>query len=217
LGAYAEAERYYLQALAIQRETGARQHEAKTLGNLACLALNRGDDEKARQYARDGLHMAQEIDERSLQATMWMHLGDALRLQERLDEAVGAYRRSLALRRELGQANLATEPLAGLARVCLALGNLEEAYAHVEEILNHLESGGTLHGVISPFRVHLTCHQVLAVNKDFRAEKVLNTAHTLLQERAAKIADETLRHSFLENVAAHRKLVQAFERVRESE
>jgi predicted ATPase/DNA-binding SARP family transcriptional activator len=217
LGAYAEAERYYLQALAIQRETGARQHEAKTLGNLACLALNRGDDEKARQYARDGLHMAQEIDERSLQATMWMHLGDALRLQERLDEAVGAYRRSLALRRELGQANLATEPLAGLARVCLKVGDLAEGQAHVEEILNHLESGGTLHGVISPFRVHLTCHQVLAVSKDFRAEKVLNTAHTLLQERAAKIADETLRHSFLENVAAHRELVQEFERMRDGE
>ena len=217
LGAYAEAERYYLQALTLQRETGARQHEAKTLGNLACLAQNRGDGEKAQQYARDGLHMAQEIDERSLQATMWTHLGDALAPQKRLEEATGAYRRSLALRRELGQANLAMEALAGLARVCLALGNLEEAYAHVEEILNHLESGGTLHGVISPFRVHLTCHQVLAVNKDFRAEKVLSTAHTLLQERAAKIADETLRHSFLENVAAHRKLVQAFERVRESE
>ena len=101
--------------------------------------------------------------------------------------------------------------------MCLALGDLEEAHAQVEEILNHLESGGTLDGVISPFGIYLTCHQVLAVNKDPRAENVLSTAHTLLQERAAKIADETLRHSFLENVAAHRKLAQAFERVREAE
>ena len=41
-------------------------------------------------------------------------------------------------------------------------------------------------------------------------------AHELLQEQAAKIAGEKMRHSFLENVAAHRELVQAFAQARET-
>lgn len=38
----------------------------------------------------------------------------------------------------------------------------------------------------------------------------LSTAHDLLQERAAKITDEEMRRSFLENVAAHREIVSEF-------
>jgi ADP-ribose pyrophosphatase YjhB (NUDIX family) len=57
----------------------------------------------------------------------------------------------------------------------------------------------------------LTCYRVLGADQDPRAEELLKTAHGLLQEQAAKITDEQLRHSFLENVATHRELVQAFE------
>jgi hypothetical protein len=38
----------------------------------------------------------------------------------------------------------------------------------------------------------------------------VSQAHRLLQERAAKISDERLRHSFLENVAANRKIMGEF-------
>jgi hypothetical protein len=37
---------------------------------------------------------------------------------------------------------------------------------------------------------------------------VLETAHRLLQARAAKIEDERLRRSFLEQVPAHREITQ---------
>jgi hypothetical protein len=45
-----------------------------------------------------------------------------------------------------------------------------------------------------------------------RAQDILETAHSLLQERAAKISDEEERRSFLENVAAHREIVVEYER-----
>jgi hypothetical protein len=101
------------------------------------------------------------------------------------------------------------ESLAGLARVSLAQGNQAQAQAYVEEILSHLESY-TLAGIYEPFRVRLTCYRVLRANQDPRAEAVLNTAYHLLQEQAAKIADEELRRSFLENVAAHREILSEF-------
>ena len=63
-------------------------------------------------------------------------------------------------------------------------------------------------GSTMPLRIYLTCYQVLQANDDPRADRVLITAYDLLQERAAKIDDELLRRSYLENVAAHREIVE---------
>ena len=57
---------------------------------------------------------------------------------------------------------------------------------------------------------YLTCYHVLRANQDARAEVVLREAHDLLQESAAKIGDEEMRRSFLENVAAHHEIVLAW-------
>jgi predicted ATPase/Tfp pilus assembly protein PilF len=217
LGAYAEAERRYRQALAIHQEVGARQNEAWTLGNLGLLAHYCGDEALALHNARQALKMAEEIGHQTMQAAMWMKVGHALAGLERLEEATMAYGESVALRRALDEGNMATEPLAGLARVCLARGDPGQAQSYVEDILSHLGSGGTLDGTISPFQVYLTSYHVLDANQDLRAWEILAEGYQLLQGRAAKITDEKLRHSFLENVAAHRELVQAFERMREAQ
>jgi hypothetical protein len=50
---------------------------------------------------------------------------------------------------------------------------------------------------------------VLLGAKDARAPEVLASAVNALASRAEKIADETLRRSFLENVRAHRELTLA--------
>ena len=42
-----------------------------------------------------------------------------------------------------------------------------------------------------------------------RATQVLQTAHRMLLERAERIRDAELRRSFLEDVGAHRAIVQA--------
>jgi hypothetical protein len=78
--------------------------------------------------------------------------------------------------------------------------------------MSHLETG-SLDGTYEPMRVYLTCYRVLEASKDPRAAEVLATAHSLLQERAAKIEDEEMRRSFLENVPAHRELVEVWENV----
>jgi hypothetical protein len=98
------------------------------------------------------------------------------------------------------------DTLTGLAHLHLVQGNLAEAGAHVEEILGYLDAGHTLEGTAEPFRIYLTCYRVLQANTDPRAPGVLLSAHNALQERAAKISDEELRRSYLENVAAHREL-----------
>jgi hypothetical protein len=76
--------------------------------------------------------------------------------------------------------------------------------------LEHLETR-SLDGAEDSFSVYLTCCQVLEANGDPRAREILGTAYRLLQERAAKIHDQDLRRSFLENVTAHREIIQAWE------
>ena len=217
LGAYAESEAHLQQALDINREIGARQREALVLAYLGLLSHYLGEDETAQEYSQQALELAQEVGDRPRQGMAWMMLGHALLGLGRLEDAAEAYHNSVALRRELDQPNLAMESLAGLARVALAQGDPMQAQAHVEEILSHLEtgapstgSGHALDGATAPFQIYLTCCRVLKANHAPRAQEILATACGLLQERAAKITDEEMRRSFLENVAAHREIVSYY-------
>jgi len=206
LGDYARAKAYFEEALLICREIGFRGMEGLALVNLGLLFHYLGDDEAAREYSQQAVRVTQDIGERHIQAYALTFLGHALAGLGRLEEAAGAYQQALALRRELNQPNLATEPLAGLARVSLAQGDLPWAQARVEEILDYL-AGHTLDGAEEPFLVYLTCYRILRASEDPRAQKVLATACCLLQDQANRIGDEKLRRSFLENVAAHREIL----------
>ena len=216
-GDYAGAKAYYEQALLICREIDDRRGEGIALGNLGNISHHLDDDQASREYSQQALLIAQDLGNRPRQGNALTYLGHALAGLGHLTEAADAYRQALALRRELGEHNLTMESLAGLARVSLAQGDLTQAQAHIEGILGHLQSrtpstgsGHGLDGTKEPFLVYLTCYRVLRANQDPRAGDVLTTAHHLLQERAARISDEELRRSFLENVVAHREIVSEF-------
>lgn len=205
-GDYAGAKAYFEQSLLIYREIGDGQGEGEVLAYLGLLSHHLGDDEAAREYSQQALRIAQDLNNRRVQGYASTNLGHALAGLGHLGKAADAYRQALALRHELGQPNLVMETLAGLARVSVAQGDLAEAQAQVEEILGHLETN-TLDGTEEPFQVYLTCYRILSAHQDPRAQAILNTAHSLLQERAAKISDEEMRRSFLEKVAAHRGIL----------
>jgi hypothetical protein len=81
----------------------------------------------------------------------------------------------------------------------------------VEEILRYAERTDNFQDTyVDAFPAYLACYHVLQANQDLRAPRVLETAYTLLQRQAARITTETMRRSFLENVAVHRALVQAW-------
>ncbi len=206
-GDYAQAQAQYGASLQIAREIGDRQAESIALACLGLLSHHLSDGEAAQRHARQALRIAREIGERRVQAYALTRLGHALLQLERPAEAAEAYRQAAAIRGELRQQDLAVESLAGLARAHLAAGDIAQALATVEGILGQLQSGALL-GADEPLRIHLTCYRVLRVAADPRAPAVLAAAHRLLQELAARIDDEALRHSFLHNVAAHRELLE---------
>lgn len=205
-GDYDGARKRFERALSILRELGD-PGEGRVLSDLGRLHRLLGDAEKATACGEKALSLAQDAIFPEDEAIAWTHLGHALAALEQVAEAAHAYRRALDLRRAMDQPHLATEPLAGLARLALAQGDLAQAQGRVGEILAHLESG-TVCGTDEPLQVYLTCYRVLRAARDPRASEILATAYQLLQKRAATIEENALRRSFLENVAAHREIAE---------
>jgi predicted ATPase/DNA-binding SARP family transcriptional activator len=208
-GDFSTADEHYQQALQLWQTIGARFYEGVTLAELALLCHLTGHNEAAYDYGQQAEQMGQKVGSPEIHASALTHLGHAQVELGFLSEAADSYRQALTLYQEMKQLHFAYEVLAGLSRVALVQGNPEQAQAFVAELLSQLEIEH-LYGAREPFRVYLTSYLVLQAGHDPRAEDVLATAYRLLQERAAEIIDERLRHFYLENVPAHREIVRMF-------
>jgi predicted ATPase len=209
-GDYDQARAYLEESLPLCRDFGERWVQSKILVALGLVCHFEGEDETARGYAQRALENGPAPYHLG-QGQSSLVLGHALAGLRDGAGAIATYRQALDRYRQSGFLNNPMEALAGLARVALAQGDKLQALEHVEAILHHLRAH-TLDGTFEPFRVYLTCYRVLKANEDTRAEEELRTAYQLLQERAAGIEDDRLRHSFLEKVPSHRELVQEAER-----
>ena len=70
------------------------------------------------------------------------------------------------------------EPLAGLARLALARGDVGAATAIIGEVVAHFDAGGSVDGTEDPLWIHLTCHQVLAAARLAACRRVPRAART---------------------------------------
>ncbi len=211
-GDYDSAQRYYEQALHLHREIGDRRGESDMLAQLGLVLHLLGDNVQAYECSHEALRIAEEMGNQPFQARALTFLGHAAADLQRWEEAVAAYQRALDLRRMLNQPPLALEPLAGLARIALAQGDLEHAHMYCTDILAQLATG-TLDGMFEPLRVYLTCYQVLHVTDDPRADEVLRTASRVLHAWAGTISDPQGRFAFLNHVAAHREIEDAYAKI----
>ncbi|MGB0385339.1 MAG: tetratricopeptide repeat protein [Ardenticatenaceae bacterium] len=216
LGEYEIARTYQQQALTISQEIGDREGESFAFCNLALLDYHLGDYERARNDCQQALALHDEIGDRSGEGYTLTYLAYTLADSGELQSATEAYQKAIQVRRELGEDKLVIDDLAGLARVAMREGNNKRAYTYVEEILAWIESHGT-EGIEYPLQVYLTCYQVLHATSEgdsdalARADTILTTAHTMLQEQAAKIKDDALRGQFLQNVPFNREIIEAWE------
>lgn len=205
-GQLASARVAYEQAVTLSQQIGNSYGETLSLSCLGLLHHQMGDDGQSEAYCRQSLLRALSSGARAESGFALTILGHALAGQREWAESAAAYQQALTIRRELGQPNLATEPLAGLARVEMGRGMVAAALPYVEEILAHLEHN-TLAGTDEPYRVYLTCYQVLQANHHPRAPELLQTGYRLLCEQANRLTDPNRRQALLHNVPAHRELL----------
>ena len=209
-GVYDKGRASYEQALERYREIGDRQGEVWVLPLLSRLLDKVGSLEQATTHGQEALRLSQELGVRQSEAAAWTALARLHKSKGELQEAIDAYQRGLEIHRELGADNMVVEDLAGLAGLALAQGRPAQAGDLVEEVLSYAEQQPIVGTSGDRFEIYLTCYQVLRALEDARAGEVLGTAHRLLEEQASRISDRALRRSYLENVPAHRAIVQEF-------
>ncbi|HEU4322872.1 MAG TPA: AAA family ATPase, partial [Roseiflexaceae bacterium] len=205
VGAYDQARADQEEALAGARLFRARRSEAPMQATLALILHHQGDHEGAIACARQSLEIGQAFGNRVDRPLALLALGHSQAALGRWGAAAAAYEEALETLRALGQTHLLAEPRAGLARVALALGELDRASALATEIMASAGQG-PLDATSEPILVYLTCYEALAASNDPHAPEVLGHAHALLQRFASTLPDPAARQRFLTAIAAHRRV-----------
>lgn len=205
LGDYATALVNLEQALVISREIEDRQGEADILTSLGMISLEHGAYQEARLLCQQGLAITLEIGAPREQGYARFYLGCILEQMGKIEEAEQEYQVCLELRRK-DQAGQWVDPLCGMARGKLARGDLENATSFALRAFSIVEECRG-EGLVDPALAYLTCYQVLRFAQPLLAQRALQDGRDFLLRIAARIQNEPLRRSFLENVRANRQLL----------
>jgi tetratricopeptide (TPR) repeat protein len=192
--------------LQLCRDVGASLICAHFLVELAEVANARGDSVAALAFVSESLALARGLSHPELEAWLLVIQGDAQSALGRLSDAADSYHHALGMYRERGRAKVPLEPFAGLARVAVALGDIEEGLTHVTRIEAEIDAGDDLNGAPG---LLWACYSVLAAARAPRANEVLVRSHALLAERA-QLLDEADRATFLGKVPSHRAIMTAW-------
>ena len=209
LGNYDAAFDLYETGRRLAAEIGQRISESYLLCNMAQIAFLRGDAEGSIKLGHESSELVERLKDRDLQAVLLGLRAHAYAALNAWDEAAACYRESASIFREIGRPTMPPEPLAGLARVALARGDLVAAQATIAEVIAHFDAGGSVDGTEDPLWIYLTCHDVLRAAGEPRAHEFLRLAHGQLMDRAALLG-EAERAPFLANVPSHRAIVAAW-------
>ena len=130
-----EAEAYYDAAIAIFRDTGHDYGLAIALMNVALLAFDRNDLDKAERHIGEAADAASRTGIADVLGHVERLRGDLARRRERPDDAVRHYLDALALKRSLGNRYDIADVQDALAIVYLRQGRIAEARAAARETL----------------------------------------------------------------------------------
>lgn len=209
LGSYDDAHTCYQQARTIRATIGDRAGMLRLFGLLGFLSFAQRTYEQALDMIEQALQPYRagddESDPREAAAAL-KYLGH-VESDLRMAHAPATYQQARALLVANDLHAQIVEVDAALARLALQQDNTTQALQHVEAALQVIAQNPELVGTDEPFRVYLNCYETLWALDDPRARAVLQQGYTLLQQRAERIDDPVLRHSYLHTVFHHRVLL----------
>lgn len=182
-------------------------NRTRFLADCVLTSYTLGEYETAGQYGQEGLVLAQRIDLPSFTARLWARLGDVRVQQGQGETAVSFYRHAITQFEAIGEKHLAQEPRAALAELFLRQQEPAKAQLLAQEVLCFLQHD-VLDGTFAPLRAYLSLVRILSACGDERTQLVLQTAREQLHAQAMRIADETLRMLFMEQIPAHQEILQ---------
>ena len=122
-----DARTYWEQSLALSRELGDAHVQARSLNNLAGLAVDRGADVEALSMYQEALEVARRSGDSGSIALILNRLARLAQRAREYDRATDFYRDALTLYGDLNWKSMIPESLEGLAVVSEAQGNVSRA------------------------------------------------------------------------------------------
>ncbi len=148
VGEYDAAERLEQLSLERSRERGDESGEAKSLGSLGNIALDRGEFDAAEQYHERSLSIKQEIGDRSGEANSLGSLGNIARNRGEFDAAEQYHERSLSIFEEIGDRSSEAKSLGSLGNIARNRGEFETAKKRYQSALEIFAELGQVREVI---------------------------------------------------------------------
>ncbi len=212
VGELPEARACFEKSLQLSQEIGDDAGQAYCLGNLALVVREQEDMEEAGRLLKKGLDLAREQGDKHLEALFLSHQGTVHLLKREYGQAIAYADAALATRRGLGLHLWTTADLTTLASAYQSRGEMETALRHVHQVLSILDGCGG-EGPEFPQHDYFVCYQVLSsAGEEQAAHRALQSAYDLVMVQADKIADPSLRRSFLERVRFNRQILEAYGR-----
>jgi predicted ATPase len=214
LGDLQRAYKYHQQAFSISQSINDRLGESLASTNLALVLNDLGEYESGQQYAELAVSIDQEIGDKHGQGYSLTAKALILEGLQQFDKAEATHKKAFELRRDIGQDAPAVDNLAGLARLHLQQGKVEQALNFATEIAEWLEKNGT-EGIEFPLWAYDVCIEVYtAVGNSKKAAQLLTTAYHLLIDKSQQISDVALRQQFLNAVPVHHILIEKYQTYR---
>lgn len=211
LGNYALCRELHERALAISRLHNDLEGQSVSLDTIGLTYQFEGDLQTAREKFEAALAIGKELNNVDLQAYAATHLGLALTDSEEIEQASVHLYEAMGLRQDVQAGPVAIDTQAALAWLDLARGDGDFAADRAREIVTRLAEQGSS-GVELPLLVYWQCYMILRLaGSTDEAEATLQAAYDLLQERAQRIEDDTLRQAFLTRSPYHRQIVAAWQ------
>ena len=208
---------HYPQALSCFEQSTA---QAADIGWVIYLAMGRYNMARCHQQigqtalAFERLAAAQadalRCESRDAQGRCQLLRGQLLAAAGEHDAAQTAFESAMALFESQGAEGFGCQVRANLALLHLAAERLPQALALAEQIAADIAGGLSLAATEDPQYPHLACHRIWAASGDARAGAAIASAHAELQALAARVGQEELRASILNNIPLHREIVAAW-------
>jgi predicted ATPase len=207
VGDYGQARAYHEQSLEVCQAAGDRLGECRSLLILGDVSRREGAYAQAEVYLQQALKISREIGASPVPGWALAGLGLVRRDQGDLADAKNHIEQAIALRGKLDLSAVAL--FADLAEIHLLereFGRAQTCIDQIQSILEHVPDPSA--SLWAP-AAYLACYRVSQARGDPRSDHFMCLAHRTLLACADRIHDEELRRSFLENVPAHREIIEA--------
>jgi len=208
LGDYVSAENQLTEALEIATQIKDEFWQGWVKMRLGNLWDERGDLEKSLPLITEAFQTVEKLQNIPLQARALCDWGNVLVSLEDWKGAEQKFQRAYDLWHGRGKLENALLALAGLAYAAYQQESKNTAISHAEHLWQTLQESPSW-----AERANLKLYWMLGTVwqglGDNRADNLWEKARTLLQQRSEKIEDEDARQMFLENVTAHRAILES--------